>query len=101
MNKSDIRKIHLANRRGIASKDVIEKSTIIQNKIFNSGWYRNSSTLMVYVSFQNEVDTHKVIINALNLGKKVIVPVCSDKNTIIPVEITALTEMKANKYGIL
>lgn len=101
MNKSDIRKIHHAKRRAMTSNDVMLKSSTIQNKIFDSDWYKNLNTIMIYISFQNEVETHKIIQNALELGKRVIVPVCVGENDLIPVEINNHTKMKANKYGIL
>lgn len=101
MNKSDIRKIYHAKRRSMTSNDVIIKSSAIQNKIFDADWYKNSNTIMIYISFQNEVDTHKIIEKALGFGKRVIVPVCVGENDLIPVEINNHTKMKTNKYGIL
>ncbi len=101
MNKSDIRKIYQKVRRAMSSNDVLIKSSTIQNKIFKAEWYKTSANIMIYISFQNEVETHKIIKNAILGDKRVIVPVCADENTIIPVEINTLDDMKLNKYGIL
>ena len=57
MNKSELRKIYLAKRKEIPYKDVKDKSEIIKTKILNSNWYKNSDAIMIYVSFNNEVET--------------------------------------------
>lgn len=101
MTKTDIRKEYLVKRRQFSPEYVHKNSELIQNKIYNSKWYKNAKTIMIYVSFENEVETHDIINSALKSGKKVIVSVCTEGNTLIPVEITSLNDMIPNKYGIL
>ena len=101
MIKSVIRKEHLAKRRGLLPEYVHEKSQVIKNKIFTSDWYKKANVIMIYVSFENEVETHDIINSALKSGKKVIVPVCTYGNMLIPVGITSIDDMIPNKYGIL
>ena len=101
MRKTDIRKEHLAKRRKLSPEYVHQKSKHIQNKIYNSKWYKNADVIMIYVSFENEVETHDIINCALKSGKRVIVSVCTEGNTLIPVEITSLNDMIPNKYSIL
>ena len=101
MIKTDIRKEYLVKRRKLSPEYVHKNSELIQNKIYNSKWYKNANVIMIYVSFGNEVETHDIINCALKSGKRVIVSVCTDGNTLIPVEITSLNDMIPNKYGIL
>lgn len=101
MNKSELRKIYLAKRKEIPYKDVKDKSEIIKTKILNSNWYKNSDAIMIYVSFNNEVETKNIIEDALNSGKNVVVPVCIDGNNLIPAVIQSICDMIPNKYGIL
>ena len=101
MIKTDIRKKYLLKRRNFSAEYVHKNSKIIQNSIYNSDWYKKANTIMIYVSFENEVKTHEIINFALNDGKKVIVSVCAEGNTLIPVEIKSINDMIPNKYGIL
>ncbi len=101
MEKSYIRAQKLKERRSLDKDIVIKNSEIITNIITNSKWFLDAKTIMIYVSFENEVDTHSIIEAALKLEKNVIVPVCTDDYNIIPVKIDSFLNLTQNKYGIL
>lgn len=52
----------------------VRKSSLIYNQVLQSDFYQQARSLAVYVSFKNEVSTHRLIARALKDGKKVFVP---------------------------
>lgn len=86
--KSEIRKIILNIRNNMTKEQVIEKSSIIMNKIISSEEYKKSQTVFIYMDFKNEVMTSDLIKSMLNEGKTVVIPYTDTVNTIlIPVEL--------------
>lgn len=61
-------------RMSLSNEEYSYKNTLIYNKIINSEWYQNADTILIYVSFKNEVDTKNIIENSIKLGKAVAVP---------------------------
>jgi len=56
------------------------KSRIIMKKLFKLQEFRKAKSVLFYVSFNNEVDTYKMIRKALKLKKTVYVPIVDFKN---------------------
>jgi 5-formyltetrahydrofolate cyclo-ligase len=75
----EIRKAVLSARMRLSPEFVYEKSRTIIDKIITSNAYKMAKSLMVYVDFNNEVQTGKLITYALADNKKVSVPVTSIK----------------------
>ena len=71
--KNQLKESILEQRNSLPKEDVFEKSRQIQNNLFNLDSYKKSKTIMFFVSFNNEVDTHEIIREALK-NKNVIVP---------------------------
>lgn len=62
--------------------------------------YKNAKCIMTYVSFNDEVDTFKIIDDAINKGKRVAVPkVLGDD--MFASEINSLNDLEAGRFGIL
>ncbi|MBU0759682.1 MAG: 5-formyltetrahydrofolate cyclo-ligase [Candidatus Omnitrophica bacterium] len=76
MNKEDLRK---SMKKKLNKQTVSErrtKSRLIQNKLFRQDRFLSSKYVMLYVSKgTGEVDTSPIIKKALNMGKKVVLPV--------------------------
>ncbi|HWJ03001.1 MAG TPA: 5-formyltetrahydrofolate cyclo-ligase, partial [Verrucomicrobiae bacterium] len=54
-----------------------------------------------YLDFRGEVETTQLVLDALAMGKRVIVPVCNPDKTITPKEIRNLTEdLESGTWGI-
>lgn len=74
LDKQDIRKIYLNKRKNLNEKFVSENSEIIQNKLFLMKEYLCSESICVYMDTQMEVQTNRIILNALGNNKKVAIP---------------------------
>lgn len=100
--KKKIREL-IDNKRSALKPEVKEAfDEIIFNKIIESSEYKNSKTILVYVSFNGEVDTHKFIQYALKDHKKVCVPkIVSKKEGMKAIEISEFEDLKTGSYGIL
>ncbi|MBR7008583.1 MAG: 5-formyltetrahydrofolate cyclo-ligase [Ruminococcus sp.] len=99
--KKELRAL-LKNERSIIPKD---KKAIWDNsiaeKLLQSEYYKACRELLIYVSFDIEVDTIKIISHALG-EKQVYCPKCfGDTNIMEFYRITSLDDLKKGKYGIL
>lgn len=75
---------------------------IIFNKIINGNYYKASRCIFIFVSYNGEVDTHRIIKYALKDKKIVCVPkVISKKEGMISVKIDKFEDLKPGTYGIL
>lgn len=75
MTKRQIRSKMLARLKLQKEEDRDRKSRLIKNKLFGIRAFRKAKTVMFYIAFGGEVNTKEMIKEALNLGKKVAVPV--------------------------
>ena len=78
------------------------KSLLIQKKLFGLEAFRNSSCVCFYVSLPTEVDTVSMIDQALETGKRVVVPLSDLENKELKLfQITnPRTDLKKGAYGI-
>jgi 5-formyltetrahydrofolate cyclo-ligase len=74
--KSEIRKKILIKRDGIPLPERVRDSAIIRQRLFNHPLWEDLHTVMAYISFGSEVETHKLVQEALDAGKRIVVPVC-------------------------
>ena len=78
----------LRERRDMTSEEVKSLSSEIIAKLKKIPIYQNSKTIMVYLSFGNEVDSSELIKDCFKDGKRVVVPYCIKKDmSIMPTEI--------------
>ncbi|AFS77214.1 5-formyltetrahydrofolate cyclo-ligase [Gottschalkia acidurici 9a] len=91
LDKKAIRK-RMLNIRQQMNRDKVESlSKEIKLKLMKLPIYQKSKTIMLYLSFGNEVDSYELIKACLESGKKVVVPFCVKKDMkIIPTEIKSL-----------
>lgn len=75
MNKNELRKFYKIVRKNIQNKE--EQNSIILNKVIANKKVLDSSTLLIYVSFNDEVDTINIIKYFLG-KKKIAVPKIED-----------------------
>lgn len=99
MDKKQLRKQFRQLRKAGFS---MEKSEIIEQKISDSEEYRLCKSIFVYVSYNTEVDTFKIINKALSDKKTVAVPVMTDiPHTMVFVKIDSMACLEKNSFGIL
>ena len=95
--KNELRKKYLSIRSKISDKK--SKDNIIQKKILNNKHIKDSKLVLIYVSFNNEIDTTDLIKHFL---KEKIVAVPKINNNVMNFYyIKSLSELKKGNYNIL
>jgi 5-formyltetrahydrofolate cyclo-ligase len=101
-SKKYYRDLVKALREGLSKEEKEKKDFTIYNKVINSKEYEEASCIFIYVSYQNEVDTHEIIKTALGQGKTICVPkIISLKEGMKVLQIKDFNELKPSAYGIL
>jgi 5-formyltetrahydrofolate cyclo-ligase len=101
--KTKIRKEVLTKMVRHKEEDRSKKSSKIAKKLFLLEEYLKAKTILFYLSFDGEVDTLRMIKDAIKQGKKVAVPVIrKEEKEMIPSLLENLdTELKSGPYGVL
>ncbi len=98
--KRELRRKWREIRNGISHR--AEKSRQICEKVCKHSAIAEANTVFVYLSFGSEVETMELVKQLLAMGKRVGVPKCDTKHrTMAAAEITELTGLIPNSYGIL
>lgn len=104
--KEEIRKQVLGIRNNLHKEKVVEWSSKIIQKLYSLKEYKESSFIMTYVDFKNEVITKELILQSFKLGKRVAVPVmCYDENKNGQIKISEISDydkdLAKGSFGIL
>ena len=78
--KNSLRRYLIKNRKKISKNEVLEKSELIKNRLFEMKDFQQALTILFYVSYDNEVYTRDMIKESIKLGKNVIVPKSDKEN---------------------
>ncbi len=96
--RSEIKK----KRENLSKDEVREKSNAIKNRLFEMKLFRNSQTILFYVSYDAEVYTHHMIKESIELGKNVVVPKSvTQDNSLILSKLKSWDDLKIGAYNIL
>jgi len=98
MTKAEIRKQILKRRKNITDRD--KKNEKILNALTSQDFYKNAKTVMTYVSFGDEVDTHALIKKMLG-EKCVCAPKCISKTEMEARTFSSFSDLSVGTYGIL
>ena len=83
-------------------EDVINKSNTIQHTLEQHPLFKQSKTILFYVSYGHEVSTHDLIKTYLRFDKTILVPYSNTETcTITSIKITRWNELVKGSYGIL
>ena len=63
--------------------------------------FAEAKTVMTYVSFRSEPDTHRLINAALSAKKQVFVPVCQNDGAMAAAQIFSFCDLSPGRFGIL
>lgn len=74
MEKKSIRNYIREKRELLSSFEVRETSERITEVLLGSSYFQKAETVMSYMSFKNEVDTHEINSTVLRAGKKLLLP---------------------------
>lgn len=100
--KKRLRDQILKRRDALSPSEVIEKSRLIQQRLFRNSWYQTARSILFYVSYDNEVNTHDMIQKSLRDEKNVIVPKTNVKNkTLLLSKLRHWDDLCPGTYSIL
>ncbi len=101
MDKDCLRQMMRAKRDGVASHIIYEACQAIYKQVIAWPIFQASHRMACYVSIGQEVDTHRLIVSALAMGKQVYVPVTRAKGVMHLQEIFGLDELRPVRFGLL
>lgn len=102
LEKKSIRQDILEKRKNLSKYTRESYSKIITNKILDSDYYMNSTTIMCFISFSDEVDTHDFIKKAISDGKNIVVPITfPETKELKPSLVKNFKELEIGYYNIL
>ncbi|WP_202708135.1 5-formyltetrahydrofolate cyclo-ligase [Sporosalibacterium faouarense] len=101
--KKDVRRKMIDKRKKLNKSELEKLSDRIIEVLTKLPVFKQSKNVMLYLSFNNEVDSFKLINYCLGNMKRVIVPYCKSKGKeIIPTEIQDVkTELVKSNFGYL
>ena len=100
MTKEQARVFVKAEKKKMTPAQIHENSRQIIDRLISQDFFYSADTVLTYVSYNQEVETHSFIDNCLSLGKTVLVPKVYGRDMKFH-RIMALSELKPGKYGIL
>ncbi|GAF79375.1 unnamed protein product, partial [marine sediment metagenome] len=65
----------MRERNNLSKSEVMGKNNLIKKRLFELDEFKQASTILFYVSYDNEVHTHDMIKESMLNGKKIVVPV--------------------------
>lgn len=95
--KDELRKRYLNIRKNITNRDILDNN--IYKKIINHEKINSCETILIYVSYNYEVDTLKIIKYFLNKKKVAVPKICENEMKFY--YINSFNDLSIGKYGIL
>jgi 5-formyltetrahydrofolate cyclo-ligase len=100
--KDRIRNELLNIRKNLSKDDVIKNSHKIINRLKENKIFRKADTILFYISYNNEVNTHDLIKEYISKGKTVVVPISNKAdNSLILSRLSDWDDLENGAYGIL
>ncbi|MBU0653302.1 MAG: 5-formyltetrahydrofolate cyclo-ligase [Proteobacteria bacterium] len=100
-DKREIRKRIMTLRNAMTPEAIAAKSREIVRRLIELREIRESSTLMVFLSFGSEVLTDGLIVWGWDEGKRIVVPLCRPEGRVLtPCRIDDFAELETGHYGI-
>ena len=99
LTKKIIRNRILYELKRQKEEDRNKKSGLIKHNLFETEVFKKAKIVMFYISLVGEVDTEDMIKEALILGKKILVPVCRNRN-IVACTLDNNAKLKKGPYGV-
>ena len=92
-----------SKRSHLSKGDIEEKSAIVKSRLYSLPEFKKAKNILFYVSFNNEVDTQRIIKELLNKKEKsIIVPFVEKNNPILQLsELHNFDELEPKTFGIL
>lgn len=94
-----LRRETLAARDAMSPEERRRGSLLMTERLLGHQWFYRSETLLCFVSFGSEIDTHELLSEALRLEKKVYVPKVTRVSEIYTMSFYRLTELSELAEG--
>lgn len=101
MDKSHLRQKMARQRNGATSTYIYNVCQAIYDGVIAWSVFQEAQSIACYVSVGKEVETHRLIEDALKAGKQVGVPVTKAKGMMDFQQILSLDELKPARFGLL
>jgi 5-formyltetrahydrofolate cyclo-ligase len=103
MNKKDLREKIITKRNSLSQEQIKKLSDKIFNQLYSSPIYNEAATIMSYVSIEKEIFTHNFIKEAMEDGKKILIPVTrpAKKEIILSHLIDFNKDLEMGHWGLL
>ncbi|MBR5319433.1 MAG: 5-formyltetrahydrofolate cyclo-ligase [Peptococcaceae bacterium] len=99
--KNQLRQQYKQIRNRLTADQVISYSDSIARQLFATDFWQQSSTVMLYLSFQNEVITEAIYQRGWQEGKTMLLPICAPEGGLMEMSvITSFDQLEPNRYGI-
>ena len=100
--KKGLRREYISKRDDIPVSVKKERDFNIAQQLLESDLYNQAQEILCYVSTEKEIDTRAIVDSALQDGKSVYVPRCTEQRGVMRFyRISSYDELKSGKYGIL
>jgi 5-formyltetrahydrofolate cyclo-ligase len=100
--KNQIRKKLITTRKNLFKEYVFESSRKIKSKLYSLNEFKLASTILFYVSYDNEVYTHDMIKEQLQTKKNIVVPITNKINRGLNLsKIDNWNDLTIGSYNIL
>lgn len=103
LDKKALRKAMMERRKNIPQEERKEKSNRIKERLFSLELFKKANFIFTFISTEEEVDTHEIIKESINMGKRIGVPITLSKEKRMMVsEIQDFaSELEIGYYNIL
>lgn len=100
--KKDLRAHFRELRDGLEPADRLRADSAIAQRVLSLPEYEDAVSVLTYLSFGTEVDTHEIVKNALAAGKVVALPYCVPGSRDMRwYRVTSLDGLVRSKFGVL
>lgn len=99
--KLEIRNICKKFRNNLPAEKKQQLDLILQEKFLQIEEYKNTKTLLAFVSKDIEINTETIIKQALADGKTLALPKCKEENLMDFYIVNHLSQLKEGYYGLL
>lgn len=100
MDKKSLRKEMLRMRASLTDTEKTKAEVLLQEKLFGHLWFYQAQNVLIYVSYDSEMDTYSIIQEAFRQSKNVYVPKVLGKEMQF-YQILSLDDLVEGYKGIL
>lgn len=100
--KKALRKMYSEKRASIDGERKVKLDEKIIERFISLATYRYAHTLLLYFPIEGEIDVRGIITRAIAAGKRVALPRCESKNSVMHFHyVSSLDELSVGRFGIM